>query len=229
MNLLHQAPTALFFGTLLGLGSLGCQSSNPDLAQVAKIEDRAAYISRIEADRRERETFFRNSEQSPVPAEIRPTWSGLEFYPVDPNLRLEAPLVRKTTGREFAMATSTGEQRPCREIGYFLVDLGAGEEQLPVYEFLNEEDADADLFLPFTDATTDDEETYPAGRYLNVASLGRGRYLLDFNLAYNPYCAYGGAWDCPVAPPENHLEAAVRVGEKGWYRESEEEVGSSSD
>jgi uncharacterized protein (DUF1684 family) len=225
MNMLRQAPLPALFGAsllALGLGLVvvlvaGCDGSNPDLARVARVEDEAAYRQAIHADRQQRDAFFRESDESPVPAELRENWSGLEFYPVQPSLRVEGPLIRKTNGREFAMATSLNELRPCREVGYFVVDLGAGEEHLPVYQFTNEPADQQNLFLPFMDATTEREETYPAGRYLEVEALGRDRYRLDFNLAYNPYCAYGGAWDCPVAPPESRLKANIEAGERSWY------------
>jgi uncharacterized protein (DUF1684 family) len=80
------------------------------------------------------------------------------------------------------------------------------------------------LFLPFRDATAG-EETYGAGRYLTDTIKGTwgrglahqgGRVVLDFNYAYNPSCAYNSRWACPLAPPENHLEGAVRAGELAY-------------
>lgn len=200
---------------LAALVAAGCASGPEDLCHVAQVENEATYRQQIEQQRRQKESQFRRAAQSPVPDSLRTRWEGLEFYPVDTRYRLAGPLVRRTHGRSFQMATTTGELRPCHEVGYFLVDLGAGPEELPVYAF--DEAEGEDLFLPFTDATTEAGETYPAGRYLDVVRLDRGRYLLDFNLAYNPYCAYGGAWDCPIAPRENRLEASVPAGERGWH------------
>ena len=113
------------------------------------------------------------------------------------------------------------ELRPGREVGYFLLDLGAGPERLPAYELLDQRATGEgpDLFIPFTDATTAGE-TYPAGRYLEVVPLERGQFLLDFNLAYNPSCAYGGSFQCPVAPEESRMRAAIRAGERGWEAEA---------
>jgi hypothetical protein len=72
------------------------------------------------------------------------------------------------------------------------------------------------LFLPFMDATTG-EETYPAGRYVELEKVEEGWYLLDFNQAYNPLCAYGREiYRCPRTPPENRLPIPVRAGERGW-------------
>src|SRR5262249_51334993 len=70
-----------------------------------------------------------------------------------------------------------------------------------------------DWFLPFTDATTG-EATYGAGRYLDLDAPPGASPSIDFNRAYNPYCAYNASWVCPVAPPENHLQVSVEAGEK---------------
>ncbi len=69
------------------------------------------------------------------------------------------------------------------------------------------------FFLPFADALAGDE-TYGAGRYLEPEPAGDDRLLIDFNLAYNPYCAYNPNWSCPITPAENRLKVAIRAGEK---------------
>jgi uncharacterized protein (DUF1684 family) len=199
----------------------GCDPGNEDLSRRSPPEDPEAYARELAQQRQERGRWFATAEGSPVPQRLRPDWGGLDYYAVDPRLRFEGPLIRRTTGRTFAIVTTSGEQRPCREVGYFRLDLGGGAEILPVYELLDQEAAQRGLFIPFMDATTGDE-TYPAGRYLEAIPAGRGRYLLDFNLAYNPSCAYGGSFQCPVTPEENRLRAAVRAGERGYHREEPE-------
>lgn len=204
--------------TVLALIACG-DGAPPDLCQVDELDDVDAYVAGVEARRAERENSFRTEDWSPVPVEKRDAWAGLEYYPVDPELRVVGPLIRKTNGRSFDIVTTTGELRPCQEIGHFLVDLGAGPERLPVYRLMDQASRGESLFVPFGDATTG-EETYPAGRYLEVVEVERGLYLLDFNAAYNPSCAYGGSFQCPVAPPESHLKAPVRAGERGWSEDA---------
>jgi hypothetical protein len=80
-------------------------------------------------------------------------------------------------------------------------------------------------FLPFMDATSGDE-TYGAGRYLEIEPLPGGKLLVDFNMAYNPYCAYNEYWSCPIPPKENRLSVPIEAGEKqpigSWAAEEDE-------
>jgi uncharacterized protein (DUF1684 family) len=73
-----------------------------------------------------------------------------------------------------------------------------------------------DLFIPFRDATSG-VDTYGAGRYVEAFPLGDDRYLLDLNLAYNPYCAYNEDWSCPLPPRENWLDVPIRAGERAFH------------
>ena len=209
-----RAATAVLISAVVLLSACG-DGQPSDLCEVAPLDEPDAYVEDVRSRRADREQAFRTAEWSPVPEDARADWQGLEYYPVDPSMRVRGPLIRKVNGRDFDIVTTTGELRPCREIGYFLVDLGAGPEKLPVYELLDQGSQRENLFIPFADATTGGE-TYPAGRYLEVVEIERGLFLLDFNAAYNPSCAYGGNFQCPVAPQESHLKAAVRAGERGW-------------
>ena len=73
-----------------------------------------------------------------------------------------------------------------------------------------------ELFIPFRDSTSGNE-TYGAGRYVEAEPLGDGRFELDFNRAYNPYCAYNDAWRCPLPPRENWLTVPIRAGEMSFH------------
>jgi uncharacterized protein (DUF1684 family) len=79
---------------------------------------------------------------------------------------------------------------------------------------LYESDAGHDLFLPFRDATSG-KESYGAGRYLDLHAH-RDEVEIDFNYAYNPYCAYNPEWNCPLPPAENWLQVPIRAGEKAF-------------
>jgi len=95
-----------------------------------------------------------------------------------------------------------------RELDKFRVD--GQEAELTIYA------SHHGLFLPFVDALAG-TETYGAGRYLDPEVLPNGKFLIDFNLAYNPYCAYNDRWSCPLTPFENRLKAPIRAGEKVFH------------
>ena len=197
--------------TLTGGLLNACQGGGDPLCRPAPVPDEADYRSTLEAQRASREQAFRDPAHSPVPEEDLPSWAGLEFYPVDPSYRLEGTLVRHGTPQPVTIPDTGGQDRQAEEVGYFVLDLGAGEERLPVFRMLE----GGNWFLPVLDATTE-VETYPAGRYLEIEELEDDRFRLDFNAAYNPYCAYGGDWSCPITPESNRLDAAVMAGERGY-------------
>jgi uncharacterized protein (DUF1684 family) len=122
---------------------------------------------------------------------------------------------------EVRLETSTGSEETYRRAGIARFEVDGTAGQLTLYE---PEDG-GDLFLPFRDATSG-SETYGSGRYLEVHPPRKGRVRLDFNYAYNPYCAYNDAWTCPLPPAENWLSIPIRAGEKAY---ANQEVSAHSD
>lgn len=149
-----------------------------------------------------RAELFRSHPQSPSPG-----WEGLDYFPYDRSLRLEAR-VEPAEAARLEPAEGVFHR-------FGLVDVGFGA--LEVYWL---EGYGGGVFLPFGDATNG-SETYGGGRYLldtvKGADLGGegDRLLLDFNFAYNPSCAYDPRWPCPLPPPANRLRVPVRAGERG--------------
>jgi uncharacterized protein (DUF1684 family) len=196
--------------TTLAASSCG-HPQDARLCHPALLQDFAAYKQRIEAARAQRDSLFHDPKSSPVAPGDLPSWKGLQFYPVAARYVLEGPLIRAEKPTPLVIRATKDDLRKATEIGYFWIDLGAGPEKLPVYNMQD----DSELFCPFLDETSG-VETYPAGRYLPLEALGEGRYRIDFNRAYNPYCAYGGNWSCPITPEKNRLKVAVRAGERGY-------------
>ncbi|MFB6119707.1 MAG: DUF1684 domain-containing protein [Halobacteriaceae archaeon] len=171
----------------------------------------AGWEQEIRQHRAEKEEYLREHPQSPV-AETE-TFDGLQYFAPDPAYRFELTLDEFADHEAVSVGTSTGGQRTYYRWGEFAFTVGGEDCTLTAYR------ADPDeqrLWIPFTDETNGDE-TYEVGRYLDLTGedlTGSGDWVLDFNRAYNPYCAYSDAYECPLVPPENHLDVRIEAGEK---------------
>jgi uncharacterized protein (DUF1684 family) len=154
-----------------------------------------------------KDDFFASSPQSPLTRQQKDQFKGLSYFPEAPELRLELELERFSEEQEIEMQTSTGDVQTYQRIGKISFNVDNQPAELTVY--FNQNGA----FLPFVDSLAG-QETYPAGRYLEPEPLPDGRFLVDFNMAYNPYCAYNEMWSCPLTPFENRLKVPIRAGEK---------------
>ena len=167
----------------------------------------------LEAGRLEKDMRFRTGADSPIPPQDRAAFPGLRYFPVDQTYRAEAVL-RRVAGKEpLQLASSRGERREAVRVGRLEFTLQGQALHLSVFKLLDPDVPPSQLFVPFTDATSGNE-TYGAGRYLDLEEHPSDRYVLDFNLAYNPYCAYNPEYDCPFPPRENRLPVPIRAGER---------------
>jgi uncharacterized protein (DUF1684 family) len=164
-------------------------------------------MSQLDDFRRLKDDFFAHDSQSPLTPSQKRGFHGLNYFPEDPTLRLEVVLELPIDRAPVEMQTSTGDIQTYTRLGRFRFQVDGQEAGLTIYEGAN------GPFLPFVDGLAG-KETYPAGRYLEPEPLPGGRYLVDFNLAYNPYCAYNEQWSCPLTPFENRIKVAVRAGEQ---------------
>lgn len=143
----------------------------------------------------------------------------MRFYPVDKAYRVTASFKPSPSAQWLTFKTSGTKPKVFKLFGSLSFVLNGKSCSLNVYqsqELMTNADYKNYLFLPFTDSTTGNE-TYTSGRYLDLSATGirNGSTVLDFNKAYNPYCAYvSGAYNCPVPPKENALPLAVKAGEK---------------
>lgn len=164
-------------------------------------------MSQLDEFRAAKDRFFKEHPQSPLTDEQRATFQGLHYFPERPELRLALPVEPFEQRATIVMQTSTGDRQSYRRLGTLRFAVDGQEAVLTLFA-----DEAGGLFLPFADALAG-SETYGAGRYLEPEPLADGRVLIDFNLAYNPYCAYNDDWSCPLTPPENRLKVAIRAGE----------------
>jgi uncharacterized protein len=172
-------------------------------------------MSELTEFREAKDAFFGDHPRSPLTPEQRAAFEGLAYFPEDKALVVRAALETEGVDRDesIVLQTTTGGQQVYRRAGIvrFAVD---GE---PVHVTLFASPNMHELFLPFRDRTSG-SETYGAGRYLEVEPPGLdGTVVVDFNLAYNPYCAYNPEWSCPIPPGENWLAVPIRAGERTFH------------
>jgi uncharacterized protein len=164
-------------------------------------------VSELEDFRKMKDEFFSSDPHSPLTAEQQREFSGLAYFPENPDLRLKLEIEEFPEKEEVQMQTSTGSVQTYTRYGRIRFTVEGQEAELTVYR-----DGHG-FFIPFADGLAG-QETYGAGRYLEPQALPDGRLAIDFNLAYNPYCAYNDRYSCPLTPAENRLKVPVRAGEK---------------
>jgi uncharacterized protein (DUF1684 family) len=170
-------------------------------------------MSDLDDFRAAKDRAFRRLSESPLTPDQLRGFAGLAYFPENPDLIVEAPLESADdAGDELTLQTSTGDTVTYRRAGVVRFAVDGQSAQVTLFAA---DDRD-ELFLPFRDATSG-IESYGAGRYLEVNPPGDdGRVGVDFNYAYNPYCAYNGDWSCPLPPVENWLTVPIRAGEKDF-------------
>jgi uncharacterized protein len=169
-------------------------------------------MSELDDFRAEKDAFFKNHFQSPLSQEQKRDFNGLNYFPEDEALRLEVKAELLNDSKPMLMQTSTGGAQEYIRYGRFKIQVDGQEAELTIYE------SEHGFFLPFVDSLAG-TETYPVGRYLEPEALPGDRFLVDFNLAYNPYCAYNEMWSCPITPAENRVKVPIRAGEKLFHEE----------
>jgi uncharacterized protein (DUF1684 family) len=167
-------------------------------------------VQELVAVRTERDRFMASSD-SPLTPEQRGRFKGLAYFNPNFELIFEAELQRVTVADTVRMLTTTGGVDLYLRDALFPFKHQGQQHALTVFRALDS----PTFFLPFTD-TTSGTESYGAARYIELQPLVGERYRLDFNMAYNPFCAYNPEWACPIAPPENNLGFAVRAGERKY-------------
>lgn len=164
-------------------------------------------MPRLERFRKDKDQFFRTHPQSPLTHQQRHNFEGLKYFDENPALELTVDVEVFAQKETIEMQTSTGDVQHYQRYGRFKFEVDGEEAELTIYTSEN------GFFLPFVDALAG-KETYGAGRYLEPEPEGGNKFHVDFNMAYNPYCAYNDMFSCPLTPWENRLKVAIRAGEK---------------
>ena len=170
-----------------------------------------AEIKKFQAELNEE---YSNSDTSPLEPDDLKKFKGHDFFDINLKFRVKAKLTHQE-GSFFDMKTSSGKTKPYRVYGTIQFTLNEQSITVPIYQskdlMSNPEYTDY-LFLPFTDLTSG-ETSYGAGRYLGLRIPPTGdEVIVDFNQAYNPYCAYSKRFSCPIVPPENDIPVRIEAG-----------------
>jgi len=171
----------------------------------------------VEKERKVKDRFFKSRYPgSPIPFEDRAKFKGLDYFPLDPTYRFELELHEHEEKGAVRMAYTKGQERDFLQWGEFRFKVGDREQAIQAYK---NDLAEERLFILFRDATSG-KETYGAGRYLDLEldrdQTAEGKWILDFNKAYNPWCVYSENYTCPLVPPENQLKVLIYAGEKNY-------------
>ena len=174
--------------------------------------DEAGYLERLLEERAATNRFLAEGPDSPVPLDRRSWMLPVRYYDADLAYRVPAHLNLAEEQPVFEVPTSSGQMRPMQRVGTLEFTLHGEPHSLAALVDLTSRD-EMRLFIPFRDETSG-EETYAAGRYLDLDRTPTGIYNLDFNRAYHPTCYYDEQFDCPFPPPENRLPTPIRAGER---------------
>ncbi len=159
---------------------------------------------------------FKDATKSPLKAVDRKQFSGLDFFKFDSSFVVKAKLQRTPNSEWFKMQSTTGDTTNERVYGVLSFFLKGQSFTLNVYQgkaMMTREGYEDYLFLPFIDHTNG-ESTYGGGRYIDLR-IPKGDVIdIDFNKAYNPYCAYNEKYSCPIVLKVNTIDLEVRKKKK---------------
>ena len=163
---------------------------------------------------------FKDASKSPLKDKDRKKFKGLEFFKFDSTFVVLAKLTRTPNEKPFKMKTTTDRLPNYKKDGIVEFEMEGRTHRLSIYQnldILDEEGYEDYLFLPFLD-NTNGEGSYPGGRYVEGRIPEGDTIVIDFNKAYNPYCAYNDKYSCPIVPRENYINANVRAGVKAFKK-----------
>jgi uncharacterized protein len=172
----------------------------------------ASWRAALEEERRQKDDFMARHRESPF-ISSRVPFHPLRYFPPDPAFRVSATLERVPVPTEAYLRTNRDGSAVMRHLGDLHFRVGSTPVHLRLYHA--GEGVGTSVFVPFRDSTSGDE-SYGPGRYLTLELNESDVYDLDFNRAFNPYCAYTDDFECPFPPAENDLPVAIRAGEKVW-------------
>ena len=162
---------------------------------------------------------YADKAKSPLMEKDLKTFKSLDFFPINAKYIIEAKFIRTKKEKVFKMKTSTSRLPEYKKYGELHFTIDGVDCKLNVYQnidLIKKPGFDDYLFLPFSDLTNG-KETYIGGRYVDLRIQKGTTWKIDFNKAYNPYCAYNYEYSCPIVPLENDLNVAILAGVKKFH------------
>lgn len=170
-------------------------------------EDTTAFQDKLNLD-------YKSPEESPLDKKQRRKFKGHDFFPFDQNFCITASFEKTKNVVPFQMKTTTNRLPTYEIYGVATFEINGQKYKLNIYQshrLRKMEKYKNNLFLPFTDLTSG-ESSYIGGRFIDLTIPKGDTIEINFNKAYNPYCAYSYRYSCPIPPVENHLKVAIKAG-----------------
>ena len=171
----------------------------------------------VEMNRRLKDSFLAENGQSPIPPNERERFNGLNYYSVNPKFYFELEIYEHEKKETIKILDTKENIRNLIRWGEFKFEIEGKEYKLQAFRI---DPSETRFFVPLRDETSG-KETYGAGRYLDLEEehhkRPNGKWILDFNVAYNPFCAYSENYACPLVPPENWVKVPIYAGEKKYH------------
>lgn len=191
----------------------------PDKEQALNDLELGYFIDEIQYQRNDKDIAFSKAESSPITDEQIKTFVKLNYFSPDPTYKVKGTFVKDTSNYQFEMKTSTDRLPLYSTFGKIHFQIDSVDYVISAYqnvELVKRPGYEHHLFIPFRDLTCG-EESYGGGRYIDFWYDGSSSQVeLDFNLSYNPLCAYNHRYSCPIPPFENHLNVRIEAGEKNY-------------
>jgi uncharacterized protein (DUF1684 family) len=180
-------------------------------------ESPEVYLEKIEKEREKQYKFIKFNIDSPLDEEQKKNFKELDFYAIDPEFKVRAKLVPLEEKKMVELPMTDGSVEKYLKHSFAEFEIKGKPQKLLLLQSVKEMDK-RNFFLAFADETSGNE-TYGGGRYINLRQDGKNSITIDFNLSYNPYCAYNPDFACPLPPKENIMQIPIPVGEKDYKKE----------
>ena len=178
-----------------------CRGDAPDFTRYG------VHRTELKEFRADKDAFYAHDHRSPLTPAPQRIFKALPYFSENNDLVIKSKIDRNVRPDVVRMETTKGTEQSDRRYGIVHFEVEGQPAEVTLYA----SDSSRNLFLPFRDATSG-KETYGAGRYLDIEARG-DEVVIDFNYAYNPYCAYNADWNCPLPPAENWIKVPIRAGE----------------